>query len=413
MEGVLHAASRECDLKTLVSALKTARDPNVTDADGMTALHYASWYGFAQGCSALVSAGALVNKFDHDGATPLHAAAFNNQLGCVVALVEEGADVTVSNNEGMTAAEQATKEGHLEVAAFLNAIESEQKASINLKRIEAQIAEAKEKAKAAFVFAQKAIKDAKKLVATLEKTAKKEAQNSLRSKKELEKKSMPVATPPTTRGASFSQLAGVSAPPVERVPSKPNMRKAVQISAPPSSSTSPAVSLAPTPRESVDASPLPRTMRRPSKESTDSAQPLSGPEKISEPVAVQLPTFDKDDDATMEAFMKSLDLAEILRLFDSEGLIMRDLRQFSADEFKVAPELFLCCAYSFVRSVFLDIVYHTVTGGAGERTEEDHHRSASRVLLKAFDVPKLQGSPFELAFLGVESTMQGWIFLLS
>ena len=144
-ETVLHAAAREGDLKILTQALKSSRDvkyapalhhalsrlqsdlsfalhSSATDADGMTALHYAAWYGFASGCLALIAAGALVNKFDNDGATALHAAAFNGQLACVVALVDEGASVLITDNDNYTPADQADREKHEDISSFLRAM---------------------------------------------------------------------------------------------------------------------------------------------------------------------------------------------------------------------------------------------------------------------------------------------------
>jgi ankyrin repeat protein len=43
------------------------------DADGMTPLHYAAWYGHPLCVLALIEAGAEINAFDSDGATALHA----------------------------------------------------------------------------------------------------------------------------------------------------------------------------------------------------------------------------------------------------------------------------------------------------------------------------------------------------
>ena len=75
---------------------------NLSDQDGLTALHVAS-LGEAEIVQLLLSHNADVNAVDHNGMTPLHNAVLHPEIDVVKALLQaEGIDVSIRNNEGMT-----------------------------------------------------------------------------------------------------------------------------------------------------------------------------------------------------------------------------------------------------------------------------------------------------------------------
>ena len=80
--------------------LDAGADPEATDAEGGSALHYAAWRGKAGAVgpvvAALVAAGASVGRADSNGDTPMHCAALNGDpvaaVEAIHALRQAGAD---------------------------------------------------------------------------------------------------------------------------------------------------------------------------------------------------------------------------------------------------------------------------------------------------------------------------------
>lgn len=77
--------------------------PSVQRGIGMTPLMYAAQSGFSEGCSMLLSHGALVNSEDEDGMRALHFAACSGHLETCRVLVEAGAEVEGLDDDGHSA----------------------------------------------------------------------------------------------------------------------------------------------------------------------------------------------------------------------------------------------------------------------------------------------------------------------
>jgi ankyrin repeat protein len=108
----------------VVALLK--QDPkliNARDADGKTALHWASLYGQTKVMELLLANKADVNSLDEEGFTPLHCAATFNQSDAVKLLVANKANMNLKVPKyGWTALRLTVIHGHMATAeALLNA----------------------------------------------------------------------------------------------------------------------------------------------------------------------------------------------------------------------------------------------------------------------------------------------------
>ena len=83
----------------------------ITDAQGYTALHWASIRGHWRIVSELVEAGAPVNAVGSDGGTPLHWACHHDQPEMINLLIDNGADLDVANRWGRTPLHIAARRG--------------------------------------------------------------------------------------------------------------------------------------------------------------------------------------------------------------------------------------------------------------------------------------------------------------
>ena len=108
------------EVRVLLAAMT---DPDATDENGVTALHWVAGYGVEEAVGALAEGGADLDQETNDGVTPLMAAARTGHSGVVRRLLELGADhtavATSGNWEGKTALEAAEAEGKEEAAAVL------------------------------------------------------------------------------------------------------------------------------------------------------------------------------------------------------------------------------------------------------------------------------------------------------
>lgn len=75
---------------------------NAVDNDGITALHWASGYGFVKVVQSLIRAGADIHAQDKLGITPLHQAADSTAKEAAEVLIHAGADVNPRANDGRT-----------------------------------------------------------------------------------------------------------------------------------------------------------------------------------------------------------------------------------------------------------------------------------------------------------------------
>jgi len=87
--------------------------PDLTDAYGYTALHYAARNGNMRAAKCLVKFGAVLNcQTRNNGATPLHRAVIGKKPEMVEYLLSCGTDLTLKDNDGLTCIDRAISEGN-------------------------------------------------------------------------------------------------------------------------------------------------------------------------------------------------------------------------------------------------------------------------------------------------------------
>jgi uncharacterized protein len=94
-------------------------NPNQTDDQARTALHYAAANGNLQIIAILIKAQAHLNPTDPLGNTPLHLAALQGQTAAAELLVDAGAEIDPQNRDGMTPLMIAAQHGNLELVRAL------------------------------------------------------------------------------------------------------------------------------------------------------------------------------------------------------------------------------------------------------------------------------------------------------
>jgi len=113
-------AAMHRDEQALRSLVGQKADPNVPQADGTTALHWAARWDDVKMAALLMGAGANANAANRDGATPLFLAAENGGAAMIAALVVGGADVnTPVLPHGETALMLAARSGNLQAVKLL------------------------------------------------------------------------------------------------------------------------------------------------------------------------------------------------------------------------------------------------------------------------------------------------------
>ena len=75
-------------------------DPNITDKDGNSPLHYAALYGNINMAKVLIEGGSDPKIADKWGATPLHNAAMHGCQDMVELLLNAGSDPNIANESG-------------------------------------------------------------------------------------------------------------------------------------------------------------------------------------------------------------------------------------------------------------------------------------------------------------------------
>ncbi|MEQ1756946.1 MAG: ankyrin repeat domain-containing protein [Vicinamibacterales bacterium] len=130
LTGQAHAATRS----PLADAVKKRDDVavkallksqpaqvNVPQADGTTALHWATDHDDLATVELLVKAGANVKAANRYGVTPLYSAAVNGNAAMLEVLLKAGADANTALPEGETALMTASKTGSVEAMKVLMA----------------------------------------------------------------------------------------------------------------------------------------------------------------------------------------------------------------------------------------------------------------------------------------------------
>ena len=117
-ENVARAASQN-DAPRVRSLLASDGNPNQTDDEGRTGLHYAAINGNLTIIAILIKASAKLDVRDKFGNTPLHLAADRNQVEAARLLLDVGAPVDAENKNGMTPLMMAANRGSIDVVLAL------------------------------------------------------------------------------------------------------------------------------------------------------------------------------------------------------------------------------------------------------------------------------------------------------
>ena len=112
-------AARNADREGLRALLKQGASVNAADADGTTALHWASYRDDVESAGLLIRAGAEVNAVNDLGATPLWTASLNGSAAMVRTLLEAGANPNLALLLGETPVMVASRSGNPDVVESL------------------------------------------------------------------------------------------------------------------------------------------------------------------------------------------------------------------------------------------------------------------------------------------------------
>jgi ankyrin repeat protein len=122
MTALLRAASDQ-KWREVRKLILGGADPSVADGQGLTALHYAAYYGSAELARTLIEHGpaGLVLGASPDGETSLYLACFGGHLDVAEVLIEAGGEALLlkTNKNGISCLHIACQNGHLEIAKAL------------------------------------------------------------------------------------------------------------------------------------------------------------------------------------------------------------------------------------------------------------------------------------------------------
>lgn len=105
------SAAGENDAVALQKLLQRPQNPNVTDEQGKTPLHYAAQNGHGEAVKLLIEAGAEKDAPDRELMTPLSWAAGQGHLDVVRFLLDVGAEKEQADVDGSTPLHYAAGEG--------------------------------------------------------------------------------------------------------------------------------------------------------------------------------------------------------------------------------------------------------------------------------------------------------------
>src|ERR1700744_3518263 len=111
LADVIHDGDRATALKML----QAGADVNVAQADGTTALHWATYRDDPELVKALLARGARTKVTNSFGATPLSEAVKVANLDLVTQLLKAGADVESPNADGETVLMLAARNGSVDI----------------------------------------------------------------------------------------------------------------------------------------------------------------------------------------------------------------------------------------------------------------------------------------------------------
>ena len=117
-ENVARAAKQN-DSGTVRLLVGNGTNPNQTDEESRTGLHYGALSGNLRIIAILIKAGANLDPKEKLGNTPLHLAADRNQVEAARLLIDVGAPVDAENKNGMTPLMIAANRGNLDIVQTL------------------------------------------------------------------------------------------------------------------------------------------------------------------------------------------------------------------------------------------------------------------------------------------------------
>jgi ankyrin repeat protein len=112
-------AAKNGNRETLRALLKKGANVNAAEADGTTALHWASYRDDLESADVLIHAGAAVNAANDLGVTPLWTASLNGSVAMVRRLLEAGANPSAALLRGETVVMVAARAGNPEIVELL------------------------------------------------------------------------------------------------------------------------------------------------------------------------------------------------------------------------------------------------------------------------------------------------------
>jgi ankyrin repeat protein len=112
-------AAKNGDKTALRDLIQKHADVNASEADGTTALHWASYRDDLDSADLLLRAGAKVNAVNDLGATPLWAASQNGSAAMVKKLLDAGANPNAALLAGETPVMVAARSGYPELVEML------------------------------------------------------------------------------------------------------------------------------------------------------------------------------------------------------------------------------------------------------------------------------------------------------
>ncbi|XP_047037205.1 ankyrin-2-like [Helicoverpa zea] len=112
-------AARAGQIEKIISLLEQGVDINVSNANGLNAIHLASKDGHVEVVRELLQRGAAIDAATKKGNTALHIASLAGQEAVVKLLVQTSAQVNIQSQNGFTPLYMAAQENHDGVVKFL------------------------------------------------------------------------------------------------------------------------------------------------------------------------------------------------------------------------------------------------------------------------------------------------------